>query len=163
MQSSVYLSATKRIEKMPVLATLLILNTTMISPLSRQNTWPCLISFLSLGKPPEVFKKIKHHQNMPLSVLLSLYVPPLPHPKILCLYAQIGGEGEAYMFSDGKVVENIFRLNIPSDPRMVDIHLFVCITLVIKHNSAKIALFLCLSSPPHTLTFLIHFQFHSQP
>lgn len=57
---------------------------------------------------------------------------------------------KADMFLDGKVVENTFRLNIPSDPRMVDLHLFVCITLVIKNNSAEIALFLCLTSPPHT-------------
>lgn len=68
------------------------------------------------------------------------------------------GRGEAYMFSDGKVVENAFRLNIPSDPRMVDIHLFVCITLVIKHNSAKIARSLCLTSPRTHSHFLSIFD-----
>lgn len=56
---------------------------------------------------------------------------------------------KAYMFSSGRVVENAFRFNASPDPRMVDIHLFVCITLVIKHNSAKIALFLC-PTHPHT-------------
>lgn len=46
-------------------------------------------------------------------------------------------EKKTGMFSDGKVVENAFRLNIPSDHRMVDIHLSVCITLVIKKKVQK--------------------------
>lgn len=76
--------------------------------------------------------------------------------KMLDIYVQIWrlGWGGAYIFSDGKVVGNAFRLNIPSDPRMVDIHLFVCITLAIKHNSAKIiALSLPHVTPAHTHIF----------
>ena len=72
---------------------------------------------------------------------------PSPTPKYYVCRSKEGGGEELIRVSDGKVVENAFRLNIPSDPRVVDIHLFVCITLVIKHNSAKIALFLCLTSP----------------
>ena len=101
---------------------------------------------------------------MPCSDPLSLYIPPSPQPKILCLYAQIRKKKKKKnsMFSDGKVVENAFRLNIPSDPRMVDIHLFVCITLV-KKKKKNHSISLPHVNPSNTLTFLTHFQFHSQP
>lgn len=164
MLPSVYLSGTKRIEMMPVLATLLILNTTMISPLSRQNTWPCLISFPSLWKPPKVLRKILNITKKCLFQVFSLSPCPTPPPPpkyyVSVSKAQGGGVGErkAYMFSDGKVVANAFRLNIPSDPTLEDIYLFVGITLVIKHNSAKIALFLCLTSPPTHSHFLSIFN-----
>lgn len=70
---------------------------------------------------------------------MSLYPthPPPPNTRSLRPNPK---KRKACMFPARKVVENTFRLNIPSDPRMVDIHLFVGITLVIKHNSAKIAL-----------------------
>lgn len=76
----------------------------------------------------------------------------MSHPSITPKYyvsMPTSEKEKAYMFSSGRVVENAFRFNASLDPRMVDIHLFVCITVVIKHNSAKISLFLC-PTHPHT-------------
>lgn len=88
---------------------------------------------------------------MPCSDPLSLSTSHLlPSPKYYVSMPKSEKKKKS-MFSDGKVVENAFRLNIPSDPRMVDIHLFVCITLVIKKKKkAKITQFLCLTSTPPT-------------
>lgn len=63
----------------------LILNTTMISPSSRQNTWPCLISFLSLWNPQSV-KKQQQQQNTTtriclVQILLVSTSHLLPSPK----------------------------------------------------------------------------------
>ena len=87
-------------------------------------------------KTPRVLKKKKKKQPTKICLVQILSLST-SYPKY---YASMPKSGKKKtktgMFSNGKVVENAFRLNIPSDPRMVDIHLFVCITLVIEKKKS---------------------------
>lgn len=124
---------------MPVLATLLILNFNYdITRQTKQNTWPCLISFLSLGKPQSV-KKQQQQQNTTTRICLVPDHLPSLHPTFspaqntmsLCPNQKKDG-----MFSDGRVVENAFKIKHSLWPGWW-IYIILCITLVIKKKSHK--------------------------
>ena len=110
-------------------------------------------------KTPRVLKKKQQQNTTKICLVQILSVSTshlLPSPKYYVSMPK--SEKKTGMFSDGKVVENAFRLNIPSDLRMVDIHLSVCITLVIKKKCKNHSISLPHVNPSNTLNISYPFS-----